>query len=44
MPPCTPPSPPRVVVAGIGVITPLGLDVQSTWEALVAGKSARDPL
>jgi 3-oxoacyl-[acyl-carrier-protein] synthase II len=29
----------RVVVTGIGIIGPLGLDSASTWEALIAGKS-----
>ncbi|MCC7355742.1 MAG: beta-ketoacyl-ACP synthase II [Anaerolineae bacterium] len=29
----------RVVVTGMGAITPLGLDVPTTWEALVAGRS-----
>ena len=29
----------RVVVTGMGVVTPLGNDVASTWEALVAGRS-----
>ena len=29
----------RVVVTGLGAITPLGGDVPSTWEALLAGKS-----
>lgn len=29
----------RVVVTGIGATTPLGGDVASTWEALLAGKS-----
>jgi len=29
----------RVVVTGLGVLTPLGLDVESTWSALLAGKS-----
>jgi 3-oxoacyl-[acyl-carrier-protein] synthase II len=29
----------RVVVTGMGAISPLGLDTQSTWEALQAGKS-----
>ena len=30
---------PRVVVTGLGVVTPLGLDVQTTWDAMIAGKS-----
>jgi 3-oxoacyl-[acyl-carrier-protein] synthase II len=29
----------RVVVTGVGVISPLGLDVEQTWQALVAGRS-----
>ncbi len=29
----------RVVVTGVGMITPVGLDTESTWEGLVAGKS-----
>lgn len=29
----------RVVVTGLGMITPLGLDVESTWQAILAGKS-----
>ncbi|MBS1982582.1 MAG: beta-ketoacyl-ACP synthase II [Bdellovibrionales bacterium] len=29
----------RIVVTGMGVISPLGLDVESTWSALTAGKS-----
>lgn len=29
----------RVVVTGLGLITPLGNDVTSNWEALVAGRS-----
>lgn len=33
------PSPPEVVVTGLGATTPLGGDVASTWEALLAGKS-----
>jgi 3-oxoacyl-[acyl-carrier-protein] synthase II len=28
-----------VVITGLGAVTPLGTDVESTWEALVAGKS-----
>ena len=29
----------RVVITGIGMVSPLGLDRQSTWQSLVAGKS-----
>ncbi|MCX7988132.1 MAG: beta-ketoacyl-ACP synthase II [Thermodesulfovibrio sp.] len=29
----------RVVVTGLGAITPLGLDVKSTWQAILEGKS-----
>jgi 3-oxoacyl-[acyl-carrier-protein] synthase II len=29
----------RVVVTGMGMITPLGHDVESTWQAILAGKS-----
>ena len=29
----------RVVVTGLGAVTPLGLDVTSTWEGLVEGRS-----
>ncbi len=32
----------RVVVTGIGALTPLGLDMATTWEALIAGKSGID--
>lgn len=32
----------RVVVTGIGILCPVGLDVSSTWEALIAGKSGID--
>lgn len=28
----------RVVVTGLGAVSPLGLDVASTWEAILAGK------
>jgi 3-oxoacyl-[acyl-carrier-protein] synthase II len=30
---------PRVVVTGVGMVTPLGLDLSSTWSALLAGRS-----
>ena len=29
----------RVVVTGLGAVTPLGLDVESTWSSLLAGES-----
>jgi 3-oxoacyl-[acyl-carrier-protein] synthase II len=32
----------RVVVTGLGVVSPVGLDVTSTWEALVSGQSGID--
>ncbi len=32
----------RVVVTGMGMISPLGLDVPSTWQGLVSGKSGVD--
>ncbi|HEX8178480.1 MAG TPA: beta-ketoacyl-ACP synthase II [Pyrinomonadaceae bacterium] len=32
----------RVVVTGLGLITPIGLSVESTWAALMAGKSGVD--
>ena len=32
----------RVVVTGMGAMTPLGLDVPTTWQALIAGKSGID--
>jgi 3-oxoacyl-[acyl-carrier-protein] synthase II len=34
----------RVVVTGLGCVTPLGGDVDSTWEAAVAGRSGIAPL
>lgn len=34
----------RVVVTGMGAISPLGLDVASTWESVVAGKSGVGPI
>jgi 3-oxoacyl-[acyl-carrier-protein] synthase II len=39
-----PSSPTRVVVTGAGMITPLGLDTDSTWQALVAGTSCAAPV
>ena len=32
----------RVVVTGIGILCPLGLDILATWEGLIAGKSGID--
>ena len=32
----------RVVVTGIGTLCPLGLDIDTTWEGLIAGKSGID--
>jgi 3-oxoacyl-[acyl-carrier-protein] synthase II len=29
----------RVVVTGLGMVTPLGLNVEDTWQAILAGKS-----
>jgi 3-oxoacyl-[acyl-carrier-protein] synthase II len=34
----------RVVITGMGAVTPLGLDVPTTWTNLVAGKSGVTPI
>ena len=34
----------RVVVTGLGAITPLGNSAPETWESLVAGKSGAGPI
>ncbi len=35
---------PRVVVTGVGLVTPIGLDVEETWSALLAGVSGAGPI
>ena len=34
----------RVVITGLGALTPLGTDVESSWENLVAGRSGAGPI
>jgi 3-oxoacyl-[acyl-carrier-protein] synthase II len=34
----------RVVVTGMGMVTPVGNDLQSTWDALKAGRSGAGPI
>ena len=34
----------RVVVTGMGVITPVGNDVATTWQSLIEGKSGTAPI
>ncbi|WP_423142089.1 beta-ketoacyl-ACP synthase II [Parablastomonas sp. CN1-191] len=34
----------RVVVTGLGLVTPLGADVETTWSNLIAGKSGIAPI
>jgi 3-oxoacyl-[acyl-carrier-protein] synthase II len=34
----------RVVITGLGAVTPLGNDVESTWKNLVAGESGAAPI
>ena len=35
---------PRVVITGLGVVSPVGLDVESFWESLMAGRSGIGPI
>jgi len=34
----------RIVITGMGAVTPLGLDVSTTWTNLIAGKSGVSPI
>jgi 3-oxoacyl-[acyl-carrier-protein] synthase II len=34
----------RVVITGVGLVSPLGLDAPSTWEALLAGRNGIGPI
>jgi 3-oxoacyl-[acyl-carrier-protein] synthase II len=36
--------PHRVVVTGLGLVTPVGNDVESSWQALLAGRSGAGPI
>lgn len=35
---------PRTVITGMGMVTPLGLTVQESWEAMLAGRSGIGPI
>ena len=36
--------PNRVVVTGVGIVSPLGLDTRSTWKSLISGESGVGPI
>ncbi|MGB2694304.1 MAG: beta-ketoacyl-ACP synthase II [Dehalococcoidia bacterium] len=38
------PEPRRVVITGLGVISPVGLDVETFWQSLLAGKTGIGPI
>ena len=39
-----PRSTPRVVITGVGMVTPLGHSLESSWAGLIAGKSGTGPI
>ncbi len=34
----------RVVITGLGMVSPLGLDLRTTWPAILAGQSGAGPV
>src|SRR5699024_12520744 len=34
----------RVVVTGLGLVSPVGLDAESSWQAILAGRSGIGPI
>jgi 3-oxoacyl-[acyl-carrier-protein] synthase II len=34
----------RVVITGAGAVSPLGLDLETTWDGLVSGRSGAVPI
>src|SRR5260370_40294697 len=36
--------PKRVAITGLGAVTPVGNDVESTWQSLLAGRSGIGPI